>query len=147
MCLDFMAVGYGSHSFMNDKGGLLCFYTLKNPSFPEFIFSAESGISSLDSNTDDFNLVAVGFYSGNVAVYDLAQSKEDNPVYMSTALTGKHSDPVWQVVWQKPDPDGFLNFYSISSDGLLKVCLLGYSTDEIFKATVEARKPGHLGVF
>ena len=106
---------------MNDKGGLLCFYTLKNPSFPEYIFAAESGVSALDNNPSDFNLVCVGFYSGNVAVYDLTHSKEDNPIYRSTALTGKHSDPVWQVAWQKPDPDGFLNFYSISSDGAIKV--------------------------
>ena len=121
MCLDMLTVGYGSHSFMNDKGGLLCFFTLKNPSYPEYIFSTESGISALDNNPNDYNLIAVGLYSGNVAVFDLSRPKEENPIYFSTALTGKHSDPVWQVTWQKPDPDDYLNFYSISSDGIIKV--------------------------
>lgn len=40
-----------------------------------------------------------------------------NPLYMSTAKSGKHTDPVWQVRWQKDDLDNNLNFFSISSDG------------------------------
>ena len=36
---------------------------------------------------------------------------------MSTAKNGKHTDPVWQVRWQKDDLDNNLNFYSVSSDG------------------------------
>ena len=34
--------------------------------------------------------------SGSVAVYNL-QEKEKTPVFRSTAKSGKHSDPVWQV--------------------------------------------------
>lgn len=42
---------------------------------------------------------------------------------------GKHTDPVWQVRWQKDDLDNNLNFFSVSSDGrvvswtLVKVCV------------------------
>ena len=32
-------------------------------------------------------------------------------------IAGKHTDPVWQVRWQKDDLDNNLNFFSISSDG------------------------------
>ena len=32
-------------------------------------------------------------------------------------IVGKHTDPVWQVRWQKDDLDNNLNFFSISSDG------------------------------
>ena len=32
-------------------------------------------------------------------------------------ISGKHTDPVWQVRWQKDDLDNNLNFFSISSDG------------------------------
>ncbi len=41
-------------------------------------------------------LVAVGHYDGSVAVYDLKEG-EGNPIYKSTAKSGKHTDPVWQV--------------------------------------------------
>ena len=32
-------------------------------------------------------------------------------------FSGKHTDPVWQVRWQKDDLDNNLNFFSVSSDG------------------------------
>ena len=32
-------------------------------------------------------------------------------------VAGKHTDPVWQVRWQKDDLDNNLNFFSVSSDG------------------------------
>jgi dynein intermediate chain 1 len=57
-----------------------------------------------------------GFYDGSVSVYNIADESK-RPKYQSTARNGKHTDPVWQVRWQKDDLDGNLNFYSISSDG------------------------------
>ena len=36
---------------------------------------------------------------------------------MSLSTAGKHTDPVWQVRWQKDDLDNNLNFFSVSSDG------------------------------
>jgi len=57
-----------------------------------------------------------GFYDGSVAVYNIADDKK-RPKYQSTARNGKHTDPVWQVRWQKDDLDNNLNFYSVSSDG------------------------------
>ena len=36
---------------------------------------------------------------------------------MCYATAGKHTDPVWQVRWQKDDLDNNLNFFSVSSDG------------------------------
>jgi len=75
---------------------MILFYTLKNPSFPEYIYPTDSGVMSLDINPDYPYLVAVGFYDGNVAVYNIVESRT-GPVYISTAKTGKHTDPVWQV--------------------------------------------------
>ena len=49
--------------------------------------------------------------------YLLQMNENKNPLYMSTAKSGKHTDPVWQVRWQKDDLDNNLNFFSISSDG------------------------------
>ena len=35
---DLFAVGYGSYDFLNQKTGLICCYTIKNPTWPEYSF-------------------------------------------------------------------------------------------------------------
>lgn len=109
-------MGYGSYDFMKQSHGMLLLYTMKNPSFPEYVFSSESGIMCLDIHNDHPYLVAVGFYDGNVAIYNLKKATSQ-PSYKSSAKSGKHTDPVWQVKWQKDDMDNNLNFFSVSSDG------------------------------
>lgn len=81
----------------NKQGqGMLVFYSLKNPSFPEFIYRTPSGVLCLDINEQFTYLVAVGFYDGCVAVYNLKKEGPE-PVYKSSVRTGKHTGPVWQV--------------------------------------------------
>ncbi|XP_072517913.1 dynein, axonemal, intermediate chain 1, paralog 2 isoform X2 [Salminus brasiliensis] len=113
---DLFAVGLGSYEFTKQGRGMLLFYSLKNSTFPEYIFNTLSGVMCLDIHKQLSYLVAVGFYDGSVAVYNL---KEDGtqPIYKSAAKTGKHTDPVWQVKWQKDDMDNNHNFFSVSSDG------------------------------
>ncbi|XP_068171459.1 dynein, axonemal, intermediate chain 1, paralog 2 isoform X1 [Antennarius striatus] len=113
---DLFAVGMGSYDFCKQGCGMLVFYSLKNSAFPEYIYNTSSSILCLDIHEEHSNLVAVGFYDGCVAVYNLKE-KGMEPVYKSTAKTGKHTDPVWQVLWQKDDMDNNHNFYSVSSDG------------------------------
>ncbi|NXD27294.1 DNAI1 protein, partial [Spelaeornis formosus] len=113
---DLFAVGYGSYDFLKQGHGMLLLYTLKNPSFPEYSFSSESGIMCLDFHSDHPHLLAVGFYDGNVAIYNLKKASSQ-PSYKSSAKSGKHTEPVWQVKWQKDDMDNNSNFFSISSDG------------------------------
>ena len=43
---DLFAVGYGSFDFLHQSSGLVCCYSLKNPSYPEYVFSTDSGNSS-----------------------------------------------------------------------------------------------------
>ncbi|PKU40018.1 dynein intermediate chain axonemal [Limosa lapponica baueri] len=92
---DLFAVGYGSYDFMKQGQGMLLLYTMKNPSFPEYVFSSESGIMCLDFHNDRPYLVAVGFYDGNVAIYNLKKATSQ-PSYKSSAKSGKHTEPVWQ---------------------------------------------------
>ncbi|KAK4816900.1 hypothetical protein QYF61_024542 [Mycteria americana] len=82
--------------FMKQGQGMLLLYTMKNPSFPEYVFSAESGIMCLDFHNDHPYLVAVGFYDGNVAIYNLKKATPQ-PSYKSSAKSGKHTEPVWQT--------------------------------------------------
>ncbi|XP_066501170.1 dynein, axonemal, intermediate chain 1, paralog 2 isoform X2 [Hoplias malabaricus] len=113
---DLFAVGLGSYEFTKQGRGMLLFYSLKNSTFPAYIFSTQAGVMCLDIHEQLSYLVAVGFYDGCVAVYNLKEDRPQ-PVYKSTTETGKHTDPVWQVKWQKDDMDNNHNFYSISSDG------------------------------
>ncbi|KAK7116011.1 dynein intermediate chain 2, ciliary-like isoform X2 [Littorina saxatilis] len=113
---DLFAASYGSYDFMKQGNGLIVFYTLKNPSFPESAYETDSGVMCLDIHPDHPYQVAAGFYDGSVAVFNTVERK-DGPVHRCTAKNGKHTDPVWQVRWQKDDADNNMNFFSVSSDG------------------------------
>ena len=62
------------------------------------------------------SLSLIYYLLGSVGVYNVAE-KTEKPLYLSTAKSGKHTDPVWQVKWQKEYLDGNLNFFSVSADG------------------------------
>ncbi|XP_037106984.1 dynein, axonemal, intermediate chain 1, paralog 2 isoform X3 [Syngnathus acus] len=113
---DLFGVGLGSYDFSKQGRGMLLFYSLKNSTFPEYIFPTSTGVLSLDIHKRHSYLVAVGFYDGCVCVYNL-KKKSMEAEYKSNAKTGKHTDPVWQVRWQSDDMDKNHNFYSVSSDG------------------------------
>lgn len=115
---DLFGVGHGSYDFLKQSNGMVAMYTLKNPSFPEYICETESGVMCLDFHPEHPNYIAVGFYDGSVGVYTVVQqTNKIELMYRSTAKMGKHTDPVWQVKWQKDDLDNNMNFFSVSSDG------------------------------
>ncbi|XP_075247342.1 dynein intermediate chain 2, ciliary-like isoform X2 [Convolutriloba macropyga] len=119
---DLFTVGYGSYDFLKQGEGLMLCYSLKNPSYPEFMFETESGVMCVDVHPTYPYLMCVGLYSGHVAVYNMLQHQSFEPEVMrappimSTAEE-KHADPVWQINWQKDDIDTNLVFFSVSSDG------------------------------
>jgi dynein intermediate chain 1 len=113
---DLFGVSYGSYDFLYPKSGLICCYTIKNFTWPEYQFSTESGVMCIDFHPDRAALIAAGCYDGTVMVFDI-RHKDNKPIYQSTVRTAKHTDPVWQVRWQPEEAGKTLNFYSISSDG------------------------------
>jgi len=119
---DLFAVGYGSYEFIEKKQqrktGLICCYTLKNTSHPEYMFSCESGVMTVAFNKDHPALLCCGMYDGSVAVYDM-RKHDGVPIFQSNSPETKHTEPVWQVYWGKENEKGNINFYSISSDGLV----------------------------
>lgn len=115
---DLFAVGYGKYSFNDQKTGLICCYTIKNPTFPEYQFTTDSGVMCLDFHPQHPALLAVGLYDGTVMVFDIRLKGNNKPIYHSTVRTNKHTDPVWEVRWNcESATSKSLNFYSISSDG------------------------------
>lgn len=115
---DLFAVGYGSFDFSKQSTGLICLFTLKNTSFPEYTFRTEAGVMCLDFHPTYPSLLAVGCYDGSVMVFDLANKRSNRPIYSSSVRTGRHNDPVWQIHWQiEVDYGKDCTFYSVSSDG------------------------------
>eukprot|EP00948_MAST-09A_sp_MAST-9A-sp1_P001174 g1174.t1 len=116
---DFFAVSFGSYEFMKQRSGMICCYTLKNTSTPEYVFTTESGVMCMDFHPQHHSLLAVGCYDGTCLVFDVRR-KVDKPIYISTIKNGKHTDPVWQVTWQEEDIAKNMNFFSISTDGTVR---------------------------
>ncbi|WAR24226.1 DNAI4-like protein [Mya arenaria] len=98
---DLIAVGYGQFEFSNQKEGLLMCWSLKNPEFPERVYTCKEGVTAADFSR-------VGLYDGGVAVLS----------------PGKHTSPVWQIKWiEKERGSGDETaevLVSISTDG--RVC-------------------------
>ena len=60
---------------------------------------------------------AVGFYNGNVAIYDVRNPRDLEPMVKSSFATGKHADPVWKVQWVDHAAEHGEGLVSISTDG------------------------------
>jgi len=113
---DLFAVGFGSYEWSTQNDGLICVYTLKNTSYPEYQFTTSSGVMCLDFHPQHPSLLVAGLYDGSICVYDV-RSKDDKPIFVSNNPKQKHTDPVWQVRWAPEEPGKNINFFSISSDG------------------------------
>lgn len=92
---DLFAVGYGKYNFQDQKTGLICCYTIKNPTYPEYQYSTDSGVMCIDFHPQNPALLAVGLYDGTVMVFDIRLKGNNKPIYHSTVRTNKHTDPVW----------------------------------------------------
>ena len=77
--------------------GVVCVFSLKNPSYPEYLCIAQSGVLCIDIHPQHPHMLVAGLSNGNVAVYNLQKKIEGRPSYISTARNGKHQDGVGQV--------------------------------------------------
>ncbi|KAK4885777.1 hypothetical protein RN001_002048 [Aquatica leii] len=114
---DLFAVCLGFLDFMNPiKGGAVLLFTIKNPSFPDYICITESAVMCIDIHKKYPYMLVVGMYDGNVMVYNI-QATCKEPAFQSNSVTQKHGSIVWEVKWVEDLPDGEMNFFSVSSDG------------------------------
>ncbi|NXK31965.1 WDR78 protein, partial [Piprites chloris] len=95
---DLLAIGYREFDSKDQKKGLACCWSLKNPMWPERIFQCDHGVTAVDFSLSSPNLLAVGTSSGSVAVYDV-RSRNDIAFLDSSASLNKHTDAVWQLRW------------------------------------------------
>ncbi|KAF7645766.1 hypothetical protein LDENG_00198590 [Lucifuga dentata] len=117
---DLLAVGYGEFDSGNQKPGLICCWSLKNPTWPERLFHCDGGVTAVDFSEKNPNQLAVGTQDGNVAVYDV-QTRNETRVIHSRASPNKHLHPVRQVRWSKQErslaPEKDETLVSASADG------------------------------
>ncbi|NXL90955.1 WDR78 protein, partial [Alectura lathami] len=124
---DLLAVGYGAFDFKEQKRGLVCCWSLKNPMWPERIFQCEHGVTALDFSAASSSLLAVGLYDGTVAIYDV-RSCSSTTVLDSGEHADKHTGPVWQLRWVEQDrgtteDDKRERLISVSADGRITTWL------------------------
>jgi WD40 repeat protein len=115
---DLIAVGYGEYDIdctKTLKEGLLCFWTLKNPNFPEKIIKTEHSITCCSFSKKNPHLIAVGDSHGNIAIYNI-RTTDSKPIAESKDLEGKHTDIVWEIQWVDRESKGE-SLVSVSGDG------------------------------
>lgn len=121
---DLLAVSYGDTAPVpTTPGGLVLFWSLKNPTYPERVLRTRHGVTALHFSSVHPNMVAAGTHDGSVMLWDLRRPS-DQPVLRSGSSTStqndqKHTDIVWETRWvdQGQDKQPPETLVSVSSDG------------------------------
>ncbi|XP_004431634.1 PREDICTED: WD repeat-containing protein 78 [Ceratotherium simum simum] len=148
---DLLAVGYGHFGFKEQKRGLACCWSIKNPTWPERIYQSPYGVTALDFSIEAPNLLAVGYHNGTIAIYNV-QSNSNVPVLDSSESPQKHLGPVWQLQWIEQDrgttgDDKREILVSISADGRISKWVIRKGLDchdlmRLRRTTASSRKKG-----
>ncbi|XP_017201696.2 dynein axonemal intermediate chain 4 isoform X3 [Oryctolagus cuniculus] len=118
---DLLAIGYGHFGFKEQKRGLACCWSIKNPMWPERVYQSPCGVTAVDFSIGAPNLLAVGLHNGTILIYNV-QSNSSTAVLDSSESPQKHLGPVWQLQWIEQDrgttgDDKREILVSISADG------------------------------
>ncbi|XP_060071866.1 dynein axonemal intermediate chain 4-like [Ylistrum balloti] len=108
---DLIAIGYGQFEFSNQKSGLICCWSLKNPEFPERVYTCKEGVTAIDFSRSNPNLLAVCIHIFPMVNISISDSH----------IPGKHTAPVWHIRWIEKErgsgEDRTEVLVSISTDG------------------------------
>jgi hypothetical protein len=99
--------------------GLVLFWSLRNPDYPEKILRTNHSVTALDFSKVNPMTLAVGLSNGDVNIYDVKREGANwqIPIETSAGMSGAHLDPVWQVKWVVKGQDRTETLVSISTDG------------------------------
>ncbi|XP_069672713.1 dynein axonemal intermediate chain 4 [Periplaneta americana] len=101
---DLLAVGYGKYLYQERKNGLVCCWTIKNPTQPERKYKFDSPVTSVNFSKTRPNLLACGFYDGSVVILDVS-SINKTIIAVSNRKTSPSYEPVWQIIWVQDEDD------------------------------------------
>lgn len=139
--LDLLAVGYGEFDSSTQGPGLVCCWSLKNPTWPERVIHCDSAVTCLDFSFNSPSQLAVGMRDGSIAIYNVQSQSTKSYVISSSECPNKHLGPVWQLKWIRQE----LNFtgeekvealFSVAADGRISkwfVCNNGLDCIELMK--------------
>ncbi|XP_024859222.1 dynein intermediate chain 4, axonemal-like [Kryptolebias marmoratus] len=96
-----LTVGYVAHDSKNPNPGLVCCWSLKNPKWPECVYSCHSGVMSLDFSTNNPSQLAVGMKDGFISIYSVNIEGKAAFIASSRECSRKHLHPVTQITWTK----------------------------------------------
>ncbi|XP_034091989.1 WD repeat-containing protein 78 isoform X3 [Gymnodraco acuticeps] len=125
---DILAVGYGDCDPETQTPGLICCWSLKNPTWPERVFQCKCSVTSLDFSANNPGQLAVGMLDGTLAIYNV-QRRNITCITDSSECHKKHLHPVWQVSWTKQEmalsgEDRVEALVAVSADGRVTKWLL-----------------------
>ncbi|KAL4448518.1 hypothetical protein ABPG75_005737 [Micractinium tetrahymenae] len=140
-----LAVGYGRLEYAVSSAGLVAVWSLANPTHPLWHATTACGVSALDWSGRSAGTLAVGFFDGSLALYNVrsgsssgasagrgrgSSSSESSSTTKPLARAppgcaaggsgGGHAEPVWRLRFvPKAADSGDEMLVSISSDGRL----------------------------
>lgn len=116
---DLLAVGYGktSDSKHANENGIVLFWSLRNPDYPEKILTTGAYVTCLEFSKQHPMLLAVGLVNGDVNIYDVKREGWATPIESSVGMAGGHLYPVWQVQWVTRGVERLETLVTISTDG------------------------------
>lgn len=81
--------------------GLVLFWSLRNPDYPEKILRTSHSVTALDFSRQHPMILAVGLSNGDVNIYDVKREGDSwsVPVETSAGMPDSHLDPVWNLKW------------------------------------------------
>lgn len=71
---DLLACSYGEFDMNTKNNGILAFWTLKNPSYPERLIKTDSRILTCKFSQSNPNLIAAGTMDGGVLIFDIRKN-------------------------------------------------------------------------
>ncbi|CAD1477903.1 unnamed protein product [Heterotrigona itama] len=125
-------VGYGARVNSDIKDGLVLLWSAKNPGVPALWYTFNSPVSDLDWSRERPNLLAIGYYNGEIKVIDVS-NPDLNVVRQSEKATSSSASPHWQVQWWPGDEQYEYQeqIYTCNQDG----CVFCYRYVEDFTSS------------
>ncbi|XP_032421476.1 WD repeat-containing protein 78 isoform X1 [Xiphophorus hellerii] len=122
---DLLAVGYGETDYRNHEQGLVCCWSIKNPTWPERIINCDSAVTTVDFSSNSPGQLAVGMSDGSIAIHNVQSADNKSPFISSRECAKRHLGPVWQLRWNQQElsftgEEKVESLYSVGADG--RIC-------------------------
>lgn len=114
-------VGVSNGDALSDESheGLVLFWSLRNPDYPEKILRTSHFVTALEFSKQHPMILAVGLSNGDVNIYDVKREGANwgVPMESSAGMSGGHLYPIWQLKWIIKGVERLETLVTISTDG------------------------------